>query len=377
MGIKKVVFTGDAAFLYRYQFLLNAMSLYFENVERIPSGNLYESKSLKTVMKFLRGITALLFPSRASIFRKKTQGFITNAQGFITRSQQIERKIRKLRYTPDMVFHVFSLYCPFWDKFDIPYAMYLDYTMALAERNWSAWAAFANHQEFAAWVDCERMAYKQAYHLFPMSNLVKSSLIEDYGIKPEKITVVGSSGNFQEPYEGEKTFGSKQILFNGSDFERKGGDLVLAAFKQVKKALPEAKLVIIGKKLTIREDGVENPGRISSLTEMRNLFLKTDLVVAPSRCEPFQEFLLEAMNYGVPCIVSASDGMPEIIDNGVNGIVIAQPTPELLANQIINLLCDLTALTSMSQNVRHKVKTKFNWNDIAKNISQALSTSLF
>ena len=94
----------------------------------------------------------------------------------------------------------------------------------------------------------------------------------------------------------------------------------------MKKALPEAKLVIIGRKLTIHEDGIDNPGRISSLTEMRDLFLKTDLVVAPSRCEPFQEFLLEAMNYGVPCIVSDSDGMPEIIDNGVNGIVIAQPT---------------------------------------------------
>lgn len=207
-----------------------------------------------------------------------------------------------------------------------------------------------------------------------MSNLVKSSLVEDYRIKPDKITVVGSSGNVQEPYEGEKTFGSKQILFNGSDFERKGGDLVLAAFNQVKTALPEAKLVIIGKKLAIRENGVDNPGHISSPSEMRNLFLKTDLVVAPARCDPFPTFLMEAMSYGVPCIVSARDGMPEIIDNGVSGVVIDQPAPDLLAHQIINLLCDIPLLTSMSYNARHKVKTRFNWNDIAKNISQVLST---
>lgn len=367
MEIKKVVVTGDAGFLYRHQFVFEAMSLYFDNLECLPSGELYEAKLLKIVMKALYGITYLVSPSRASRFRK-------NSQAFITRSQQTERKIRQLKYPPDFVFHVFSMYCPFWDKFDIPYAMYLDYTMSLAERNWSPWAPFTNSKEFDSWVDCERIAYERARYLFTMSNLVKSSLVKDYGIKAEKITVVGSSGNFQTPYEGDKTFGSKQILFNGSDFERKGGDFVVAAFKQLRKTLPEAKLVIIGKKLPIRENGIDNPGRISSFTEMRNLFLETDLVVAPARCDPFPTFLMEAMNYGVPCIVSASDGMPEIIDDGVNGIVIAQPTPHVLANQIANLLGDRAALTSMSQQARQKVKSQLNWNDIAKNISQVLSS---
>lgn len=367
MEIRKVVVTGDAGFLYRYQFLFEAFSGYFDNLECLPSGELYKGNLLRIVRKFLHGITYLVSPSSASRFRK-------NSQTFITRSQQTEQKIRELGYTPDLVFHVFGMYCPFWEKFDIPYAMYLDYTMSLAKRNWLPWAPFTNSKEVTSWVECERLAYERTRHIFTMSNLVKSSLVEDYGIKSEKITVVGSSGNFQAPYEGEKTFGTKQILFNGSDFERKGGNLVLAAFKQVKKRIPEAKLVIIGKKLLIREDGVDNPGRISSLTEMRNLFLKTDLVVAPALCDPFPSFLMEAMNYGVPCIVSARDGMPEIIDDGVNGIVIAQPTPDLLANQIASLLGDRAALTSMSQNARHKVKSQLNWNDIAKNISQVLSS---
>ncbi len=133
-------------------------------------------------------------------------------------------------------------------------------------------------------------------------------------------------------------------------------------------------MVIIGKKLAIHEDGIDNPGRISSLSDMRNLFLETDLVVAPAYCEPFGLFLVEAMNYGVPCIVSASGGMPEIVDNGVNGIVIHQPTSDILANHIINLLRNKSLLSSMSQQARHKVKNKLNWNNVANTIFQVLST---
>ena len=176
-----------------------------------------------------------------------------------------------------------------------------------------------------------------------------------------------------EPYQGEKEFGSKQILFNGSDFKRKGGDLVLTAFKKVKQEIPEAKLIIVGDNLSIKQDGVYNPGYISSSSAMKNLFIESDLVVAPALCEPLGIFLIEAMNYGVPCIVSENGGMSEIVDREVSGIVISQPTPELLASQIVELLSDTNLLKEMSENVRYKVKNLFNWNHIASEMSNAIS----
>lgn len=363
MEIKKVVVTGDALFLERYQPLFKAMSGYVDRLEYLPQGNFNQTRRSQKIKNLLPKF--LLKPAE-KYFRK-------NQQTFIKKSQDTQKKIRELEFTPDLVFHVFGLYCPFWDKFDIPYVMYLDYTMALAAKNWSAWAPFSNPKELDFWLDCERQAYARAHHIFPMSNVVKTSLIEDYGIEPRKITVVGASANFQEYYEGEKSFGSKQILFNGSDFERKGGDLLLAAFKKVKEALPDAKLVIIGKKMVIDEDGIENPGHVSSRSDMRDLFLKTDLVVAPAYCDPFPVFLLEAMNYGVPCIVSAKDGMPEIVDNEVNGVVIPQPTPDVLAERIIALLSDNSMLISMSHKARDKMKKQMNWNNIANNILQVLT----
>lgn len=369
MEIKNILVTGEKPFLQRHQFLFKAMSSHFVNLECFPSGELYESKSLKLSKKVFDKISSLISPDR-------TEGFWKSSQTFIKRSQKTERRIKQLEHRPDLVFHVFCMFTPFWDSYDIPYVIYLDYTMALAKKNWSPWAPFNTQKEFTAWFNCERRAYEKASYIFTMSNIVKCSLVEDYGIRPEKIKTVGSAGNLQEPYTGKKTFGNKQILINGSDFERKGGDLVVAAFKQVKAAIPKAKLVIIGKKLNFSEDGIENPGRITSHEEMRKIFLETDLVAAPSRCDPFPTFVMEAMNYGVPCVVSASDGMPEIVDHEVNGIVIDQPTPEVLANRITSLLGDIHKLTELSQNARRKVKDILNWNDIAKNISQVLLTEL-
>jgi len=369
MEIKKILVTGDDRFIKRYHSLFEAISQDVNQLDYLPFSELYEDSLTEPFIQFFYKVIYKFSLSTADrIFQK-------NSRIFIDKSKRLEAKIRKLEDKPDLLIHIFSMCSPFWDKFDTPFVMYLDYTMALAVRNWSPWAPFRNDKEREAWIDCERQTYKRAYHLFTMNTLAKSSLIEDYGIAPEKITVVGSAGNFKMPYEGEKTFGSQQILFNGSDFERKGGNLVLAAFKRVKQVFPKAKLVIIGKKLRIQEEGIANPGSISRSSEIRDLLLETDLVVAPSYCDPFPAFLLEAMNYGVPCLVANNDGMPEIVDHEINGLVIHQMEPDILAEQIIQILGDPSRLESMSKEARKKVGNNFKWDKIASQILKTLSSS--
>ncbi|MGB3638473.1 MAG: glycosyltransferase family 4 protein [Rivularia sp. (in: cyanobacteria)] len=366
MNVEKLLVTGDRFMINRHQLLFKELSSHIEDIQYLSIDKFSEAKRLKKVAKLIKKRLPFLPIKSVSSIRK-------SANSFINTSRNLEKKIRNLKSKPDLIFHLYGLYSPLWDEFDIPYVTYLDYTMALARRNWSLWAPFSTEQEFASWIECERRGYQNTQHLFTMSGLAKRSLIEDYGINPEKITVVGTSGKFLEPYQGEKEFGSKQILFNGSDFKRKGGNLLLAAFEKVKQAIPEAKLIIVGDDLSINQDGVYNPGYISSSSVMKNLFIETDLVVAPALCEPLGIFSIEAMNYGVPCIVSDNGGISEIIDREVSGIVISQPTPELLASQIIALLSDTNLLKEMSENVRDKVKNLLNWDHIANKMSTAIS----
>lgn len=367
MVMKTILVTGESLFLDRHQHLFQALENHVDQVQFLPrSGEWYEA----TLPRFLlKGILTLQTGSRSqanAIFQK-------NKLAFKLKSQQAEAQIQQFDPHPDLVFQVFCTYRPFWNTSTIPYVLYLDYTTALAERNWSPWATFLNEQARSQWFECEQSSYERAQHIFCMSQVVKDSLIQDYRIASEKITVVGSSGDFQEPYRGNKTFGTKQILFNGSDFERKGGELVLAAFREVRQVIPDAKLVIIGKKLGFDQPGVENPGHVDSREFLHQLFLRSDLAIAPAYCDPFPTFLMEAMNFGVPCIVSNRDGMPEIVDHDLNGVVIDQLTPREIASKVIQLLNDPHQLSQLSESARQKMKTQLNWTTIAVKISEVLS----
>ncbi|MGH7999248.1 MAG: glycosyltransferase family 4 protein, partial [Brasilonema sp.] len=308
MQFKKILITGDPEFTYRQRYLSEALSPYFDNLEVFSRQDSLNIKA-NALIKKIAGLIST---------GKLGSGFHKSSLAFKLKSQEVEKTIKNLKDQPDLVFHLYCMWCPFWEKSNIPYTIFSDYTMSLAIKTWSDWAPFPTQKEQEAWLGFERQAYQRAYHLFAKSHFMKSSLIEDYGIAPEKITVIGSSGNFKDLYDGEKKFGSKCILFNGSDFKRKGGNLVLAAFTKVQKIIPEAQLIVVGKKLENAHNGVENFGALSNL-KLQELLLRTDLLVAPARCEPLGLLIVEAMNYGVPCIVSKADGMPEIVHNGVNG----------------------------------------------------------
>jgi glycogen synthase len=369
MKIENLLVTGESIFIDRRKFLFMEMAKQIKNIDFLPRKTEWYERNI-----FRQSIKAF-YTMRMRSRSKANSLFEKNADAFILKSKHSEHQISQMERTPDYVFHLFGTYSPFWNRADIPYAVYLDYTMALAEKAWIPWATFSSPKQRDAWLTCETKLYQHSHHLFVMSDIVKNSLIKDYGIDTQRITIVGLGSIFEEPYEGIKTFGTQRILFNGSDFERKGGDVVLKAFEIVKKSLPNASLTVIGKKLKTSVAGVENPGSVASNAALEKLFLNADLVIAPAHCEPMGIFIVDAMSCGVPCIVSANDwnGIPEFLEHGVDGIKINQLLPELLAEHIISLLGNTPSLESMSQAARNRVKAQLNWNTIADKIVQTLT----
>lgn len=366
MQIDRILVTGDQLFYRRHQPLFTELAAYYPSVDHLAINSAYEAGTSKTIQKYFYALYSLLTTGSAGSFRK-------TSQTFMRRSLEVERAIQQHNTRPDLVFHLFGLYAPCWNPPTVPYVMYLDYTMSLAKRSWEDWARFRTERAFQDWVECERHAYQNATHVFTMSDLVKQSLIQDYGVAPGKATVVGSSTRLSSPTSGSKPMGSRRLLFNGSDFKRKGGDIVLEAFQQVRQVLPDATLTIVGKKLPGAIEGVDNPGHVSSNEEMRDLFLNADLVVAPARCEPFAIFVIEAMSYGVPCIVTDRGAMKEIVDHGVSGVVLSDLDPRQLADHIVALLKDPVRLQQYSQAAQQKVRDRLNWKAIAQKVSTVLN----
>lgn len=72
--------------------------------------------------------------------------------------------------------------------------------------------------------------------------------------------------------------------------------------------------------------------------EKEKFFINSNVFVFPTFCDIFGLVLLEAMEYGLPCISTYEGGIPSIIQNGENGILIEQQNIEQLKNAMLSFI---------------------------------------
>lgn len=374
----RVAFTGDAQFLRRHERLFEAVAKLGFDVRPI---DLRERDAAARVRYACTAgayaVRAALSPGRRG--RRERTGarelkaaFDRSPQGFALKSREFAGALARCRVRPDAIVHVFGLSSPQTAAGGIPFAHYLDYTYALALRGSDAPAKARSDGERRRFLELERQSYERATALFAMSRLVRDSLVDDYGIAPGKIAVTGAGSNIVVAPDAPKTYGSRRLLFNASEFERKGGDLVFAAFDRLRASDPRATLVTVGAPLPapyVRRAGVEERGRVT-LDAMRDLYLTSDLVLAPSLRDPFPGVVIEAMAHGTPAIVRDRDGMPEIVTDGIDGLVVrdADANAERLARLVRELLDDDARLRRLAEAARATVATRLNWDAVARHM---------
>jgi len=88
-----------------------------------------------------------------------------------------------------------------------------------------------------------------------------------------------------------------------------------------------------------------------------------DLMVMPSRAESFGVAALEAAAVGLPVVASNVGGLPEIIDNGRTGILVAPENPEALAHGILKLVENVELREKMGGAARRRVEEKYLWDE--------------
>ncbi len=352
----RMAVSGDGYFVKRYEPLLRALALHADAVDAVPGGNLAEWLPMRVYNRLTRG-TAL---------HGKLLSPDPNPLAFAIRSRQAQRALAGLVPKPDVVLQIFGTFSPAWKSEPVsPYALYLDFTMAQAIREYPPWAGFASRNAQIRWLRQERVSYDRASHIFTMTEAAKGALTADYSVPSSKISVVGNGGNVAAVFDGPKRFGTHKLLFDGSDLHRKGGDVLLAALAEVRTVLPSATLTIVGNTVGVRQDGVASLGPVHDPAAMRRLFLSADLVVTPARCDPFPGFVVEAMNFGVPVVASQCSGASDALARHEAGLVVAELTGTAFAQTILALLTDSTRLEQMSASGRRAVRERFNWHAIA------------
>jgi glycosyltransferase involved in cell wall biosynthesis len=373
-NLRRLLVIGEPLFLRRHRPLIDELAARVTDVDVhavAPQGveRAFASRLLQPLRKSWARLQTMV-PLAASIAVARDSA-AKRPSSFVAKSEEARRAILERRPPPDAVLQIFSLFSARSEDLRPPHVTFLDYTMALAQRQWPAWAAFADEQERQAWLALERDTYQGAAHIFCTSEAVRESLIRDYGVACARTTVVGGSGDFIEPYTGERTYAGRNLIFNGTDFKRKGGDLAIAAFARVREAIPDATLHVVGACSAPRQPRVKVLGNVPR-EELDRLLLQSDVVLAPSRCDPFPGFVIEAMNFGVVPVVSAADGLPEIVRHGENGLVVPNPTAEELSGHTLRLLTDAGLRRRFSQASRLRVAETLLWSHVAERIVSVL-----
>ena len=123
--------------------------------------------------------------------------------------------------------------------------------------------------------------------------------------------------------------------------------------------LNRLKQIVSQKNLT---DIIDVKGRIES-DLMPDLYRQNDIFVSASMQEGMSNAMLEAMASGLPIITTRCEGVDELIAD--NGIVVEQPRPDAIADEIKKLADDKTGHELMCKAARKKAE-QFGWDNIAE-----------
>ncbi len=104
--------------------------------------------------------------------------------------------------------------------------------------------------------------------------------------------------------------------------------------------------------------------------ELAEVYAACDVFVYPSSVSPWGLVVTEAMAAAKPVIVSKQVGTSEIIQNGINGIVIDQSKPEQIAKQIEILMNNPKLRKEIGQNAYEYIKNNLSWERYAKSMER-------
>ncbi len=177
----------------------------------------------------------------------------------------------------------------------------------------------------------------------------------------------------------------KTILYIGSLEERKGVKYLIAAFSSIKSAIGNVKLVVVGSPLPGQKRYADDLIKMSGdrdiiftgpRSDIYDIISSGDLLVLPSLSEPFGRTIIEAMACGKPVVATNVGGIPEIVDDGKTGILVAPKNGKVISDAAVKILSDDRLAASMGAAGKKRVEDKFNIEAQVREIERMIDGTL-
>lgn len=171
---------------------------------------------------------------------------------------------------------------------------------------------------------------------------------------------------------------TNQVIFTGTLVEKKGIHQLAKAWNIVNSQMPDAMLLVLGKGerqkiIDLLDETARKTATFMGHIDKYELYghlTRSAVAVFPSYAEAFALAPLEAMACGTAVLNSARTSGPELVENGVNGLLIDPDDVGQIAATILQLLNDLYLQSKIASAGNQTVKDKFDIKIIAdKNIA--------
>jgi len=155
----------------------------------------------------------------------------------------------------------------------------------------------------------------------------------------------------------------------------KGQESVVRAMLEVRAKFPGTRLLLAGDgPCRARLEGLAKQLDLLNVVifagfveDVAQVYAALDIFVFPSLAEPLGTSLLAAMAWGLPVLAVASGGVPEYVQDGENGVLVAESDPRLTAGGLLQLLTNDSLSAEFGRKARRTIEDRFSAGRMVEN----------
>jgi glycosyltransferase involved in cell wall biosynthesis len=218
----------------------------------------------------------------------------------------------------------------------------------------------------------QRIALRRAAVLVSPSRAHAREIARELHRDERSIRIIPNTMNLIEPSVKSAATDRPTVLFAGRLESVKGIAMLLEAAALVVKQLPTTRFVLAGSSHpTLPQEELDaligkyelenNVEQIGALTksELNSWYGRASLCVVPSHYESFGLVALEAMAAGMAVVAMRVGGLPELIEDGMTGLLTAAGDTNALAAAVIRLLTDPARAAALGTAARERVRDNY------------------
>jgi glycosyltransferase involved in cell wall biosynthesis len=230
-------------------------------------------------------------------------------------------------------------------------------------------------------VRADQVCNRLSKAIIAVSRHTADHIVNEEGSRREKVRVILNGIDFSRVSVSDPSaparlrhelgaVGRPLLLVPGRLHPEKGQSFLFRALPVIRRSVPSAPIVLVAGagsfeaayRAEVRSVGCDDIVRFLGFrTDLPDLMAAADLVVLPSVAEAFGLVMAEALYLGIPVVATRTGGIPEIIEDGVDGVLVPPADADALANAIVQLLSNPEVLRRLAGAGHDSVRARFGF----------------